>query len=423
MEVVLATQSFAAPGGSETYILTVAEQLQRLGHRATIFTTMLGEFSDAAIRDRCARVTDRPGKLPSVCDAVVVQDGVLAYRLAELYPTTPQVFRAASDLYDLQLPPALPGLTGAVVVLSERVARRVRALAVGHEVHRLHQPVDTERFTPAGPLPRKPRKALLLGNYLRGDRLETITRGLEEHGIEHVQIGATGLPSTAPERALRNVDIVVAKGRAALEGMACGKAVFLHDQFGTDGWITPERYEAMEADNFAGQATTAVGSSEFVIDEIGRYAASMGPLNRELAISHHGARRHAQELCEIFPSVQRPAHDPAAPLTELARLVRLQWLTEGRAIEADRAVNDATEYARALEQQRDELLSRESEFHAKAAYADTLQAERDELLRRNQALNAELNRYRELAGTRRFRLGIGLGRLADTTRRATRRGR
>jgi hypothetical protein len=420
MEIILATQGFAAAGGSETYILTVAEQLERLGHRATIFTTTMGEFSDAAIRDRCARVADRPGKLPGACDAILVQDGVLAYQLAKLYPTTPQVFRAASDLYDLQLPPAIPGLTGAVVVLSERVARRVRALAVGHEVHRLRQPVDTERFKSSGPLPRRPRKALLLGNYLRGDRLETITRGLEEHGIEHVQVGARGLPSTAPERALRDVDIVVAKGRAALEGMACGKAVFVHDQFGTDGWITPERYEAIEADNFAGQATPAVGSSEFVIDELGRYAASMGPLNRELAISHHGARRHAQELCELFPNVRRPAHDPAAPLTELARLVRMQWLTEGRAIEAEAAVHGATEYARALEHQR-------AEFRAKAAnaiaHADTLQAERDELLGRNQELNAELDRYRELAGTRRYRLGIGLGTLADTTRRATGRRR
>jgi hypothetical protein len=50
-------------------------------------------------------------------------------------------------------------------------------------------------------------------------------------------------------------------------------------------------------------------------------------------------------------------------------------------------------------------------------------AKRDELLGRNQELNAELDRYRELAGTRRYRLGIGLGRLADTTQRATRRGR
>ena len=36
MNVALATLGFASPGGSETYVLTVAEQLKRLGHGVTI---------------------------------------------------------------------------------------------------------------------------------------------------------------------------------------------------------------------------------------------------------------------------------------------------------------------------------------------------------------------------------------------------
>ena len=114
MRITLATHGFAAPGGSETYLLTVAEQLQRLGHEPTILASDLGAMSEFA-GERGIEVTSSPGALADGGDAMIVQDAILAYQLADRCPETPQVFRAASDMHDLQLPPALPGLVGAVV--------------------------------------------------------------------------------------------------------------------------------------------------------------------------------------------------------------------------------------------------------------------------------------------------------------------
>ena len=68
-----------------------------------------------------------------------------------------------------------------------------------------------------------------------------------------------GRSSASTSRAaLENADIVVGKSRAALDAMACGRAVYLYDMFGGDGWVTPDTYAAMEADQFAGQATDRV---------------------------------------------------------------------------------------------------------------------------------------------------------------------
>ena len=50
MEVVLSAQHFASIGGAETYLLTVAEQLQRLGHGVMIHAQELGEMADEAMR-------------------------------------------------------------------------------------------------------------------------------------------------------------------------------------------------------------------------------------------------------------------------------------------------------------------------------------------------------------------------------------
>jgi len=414
MRITLATHGFASPGGSQTYVQTVAEQLQRLGHEVLIFTAQLGAMSDFA-RDRGLEVSSDPEALDRRCDAVLVQDSIMAYELAERLPETPQLFRAASDLYDLQLPPALPGVVDAVVVCSERVRRRVRHLAMRHAIHRLRQPIDTERFVPAGDPAASPRRAVLLGNYLGGKRLDLVREALGRRGVRCERVGAKSESTCAPEQAIWSADIVVAKGRAALEGMACGKAVFVFDHFGGDGWVTPERYSAMEADNFAGHSGRPISTPELLDDELDRYSPGMGTVNRELTTAYHGARTHTAELCALLRDADAPAELDGAPLRELARLVRLQWLAEVRALNLEersrRASGDAerarAELARARLEHADEL----DELSAR------LERERVDHATEVSALDAELDCLRALTQTRRVRLGVRLGAIADSARR------
>ena len=51
-----------------------------------------------------------------------------------------------------------------------------------------------------------------------------------------------------------DADIVIGKARVIVEAMASGRAAYVYDHNGGDGWVTPERYELLEADNFGGQA-------------------------------------------------------------------------------------------------------------------------------------------------------------------------
>ena len=101
----------------------------------------------------------------------------------------PQVFRASSALVDLHLPPQLAETCQGVVVLNDRLDRLVRSLAVVPEVTRLRQPVDIERFVPLGPISEAPRRALLLGNYLEGERRRVLVEACESLGIEVMQLG------------------------------------------------------------------------------------------------------------------------------------------------------------------------------------------------------------------------------------------
>ena len=304
MEIALATNGLVGIGGSETYLLTVAEHLRRLGHGVVVHAEEGGAMSEL-MEARGLRVEIGERGLPETCDAILVQDATMAYALADRWPEAPQVFRAPSALYDFQSPPQLPGVVAAVVVCSDRMARHVEAMAGEREIVRLRQPIDIKRLCPRGEIRERPRRALLLGNYVAGRRRELIAEAWGEAGVECVSIGAHGSTAPDPAAEIAAADIVVGKARAILDAMACGRAAYVLDVAGGDGWVTEERYAAMEADNFAGQATEWSLDRDRLVADLAGYRPAMGQVNRDLVLAHHDA-------ADAHPGARR-AVPPARP--------------------------------------------------------------------------------------------------------------
>jgi hypothetical protein len=408
MRIVLSTSSLAAIGGSETYVVTVADHLQRLGHDVWLHALEHGSGSQLAER-LGVRLAYR---LPDEPDVLIVQDGVVACRLALSYPRTPQVFVAHSDLFDLQLPPQLPELTAVVVALYDRVERRIRALALDLDVVRLTQPVDVERFKPMSPLRERPRVALAFGNYVHGDRLALLRRACRRAGLElrHVGRHATtpparsthrdpgdsvgsatvrrlafrlagrlggerlallcrtceraglelrrlgldvGDPPHYPAYLLNEADIVFGKARVIHEAMACGRAAYVFDHNGAEGWVTPTRYATLVADNFGGQSSPSAIDEDRLVADLGRYDPGMGTANRDLAVAHHGATKHAAALVEVLRrAVPRTSPCPG-PLEELARTIRLLHRAEARAFASAAEIGRLASRVHALQNELD----------------------------------------------------------------------
>ena len=379
---MLGHQELTAPGGSETYLLTVAEHLQRLGHEVTIFTLRAGKLADVAV-GRGLRVTASEAELPKHCDGILAQDSVVSLLLAERYPRTPQLFVAHAPGFDVQRPPQLADVVSVVIALNDRVLQRVESLAHRHEMVRLRQPVDVHRFAPRGGPRAVPRQVVLLTNYAVGEAREALARTCAGAGLRLEHVGLTGRPSIAPESEIAASDITVGYGRTALEGMSAGRAVYVLGEWGGDGRVTPDSYPALEADGFAGFSSGGPIDGDRLRADFAAYRPEMGQLNRQLVWSHHHAMDHADELVALFRRLAPTGPRPQLPLREMARLVRLQWQTEGR--------------------------------------ASTLAAE-------SEALRAELDREREagaaarrevaaLKATRRYRLGSLLARPLELLRR------
>jgi hypothetical protein len=322
MRLVLATNHLGL-GGSESYLLTVAEQLDRLGHEAVLYTPEPDRGVEVA-RERGITVIHE-ADLDDDYDAALVQDAGVCLQIADRCPRLPQLFVAHSAKFDLQAPPQLGGMVGAIVALNDRVARRMRSYATEVEVVRLRQPIDTERFVPRGALPEVPRSALLLSNTPNEDRLEMLEEACAEAGLRLSRLGGPSGHTADVRPALAEAEVVIGYGRSILEAMAVGRAAYVYDWKGGDGWITPESYPAIEADGIAGGAGIATIDIVRLAGDLRRYSASMGPVNHDLVIAHHRAGVHAQELVRLLERLAQPASRPRAPLQEMARLVRLEW--------------------------------------------------------------------------------------------------
>lgn len=363
MRIVVATHELVGHGGSEVYALTAADHLQRLGHDVWLHAPELGASAERAVALGVRTVAE--AELPDDPAVLLVQDGVVAYALADRYPSVPQVFVAHSDIFDLQLPPQLPGPVAAVVTLYDRVDRRVRALGLELPVVRLPQPVDVERFKPVAPLQDRPRTALLLGNYVYGQRLAMVQRACARAQIELLHFGAHGSGATAsPWDVLNRADVVFGKARVIHEAMACGRAAYVFDHNGGEGWVTQENVAALAADNFGGQSHPIAVDEDRLVADLGDYDPAMGLVNRDFVVARHSATKHVASLVEVLRGAAEARSDafPAdAPLRELSRLVRLYHRADALAF--------------GLHARNEQLTARERELEAALATERTRCAE------------------------------------------------
>ena len=417
MLIVVSHLEMVGFGGTESYVLTVAEGLERLGHDVVVHAPEVGP-SAAFARERGVRVVAGEAELPARCDAVFAQDAVTAYALARRYPDAARVFVAHSGAFAVQSPPQLEDACHGVVVMNDRLRKRTEGLARRLPVARLRQPIDLQRFCfqTMNVGQQRPPRVLLLSNYTTPARASMVEHACAAAGLELRRVGAKTVATPTPEHEIASAEIVLTLGRGALEAMAGGRAAYVFGDAGGDGWVTPDTYAALEADGFSGRALgEAIGADRLAADLAG-WTEELGELGRDLACTHHAANDHCLQLLELVERLGR-AHpaDPEAA-AELARLARLEWKqnmgARQAAVQTDAARAESYRLGVETHELRQELAAAQATL---AAVESARRAETD-------ALRDELTRLR---GTRRYRAAGLLAKPLDRLRalRGSRAGR
>jgi Glycosyltransferase Family 4 len=376
---VLITHAKFLLGGSETYAVTVAEQLERLGHEVTFFAGEASPQGRDLLASRGLRLeTGEPGALAGRddFDVVLAQDAAGAYAVSA-ERQIPTVF-VVHGLALFEHPPQGLRPLPPVVVLNERMGEHVAAMGRKHEIVRLRQPIDIQRFK-ARPARPEARRVLVFSNYLQDDRMAMVQRACDDLGLELMTMGAGGRTSITPQEQIAAADIVVGYGRSVLEGMAMGRAAYVWDRGGGDGWVTPESYPELEADGFSGGATKAIIDVDRLRDDLAAYRPELGPLGYDLIRNHHSAQRHAEALIEVFERDPSTFPDP------------------------DPAGENLSLLARAGARLLDDVGSFENQLRDQTQVGDGLRAESADLLRRLEEVGTagEIERQRRVAAEQR----------------------
>src|SRR5947209_2272347 len=113
MRFVIAQRRLATPGGSETFVLTLAEHIAKLGHEVVVHALELGLAATLA-EQRSIHVVRHETQLPEWADATLALDRVMAIDLARRYPGATRLY-AMHNADEIWLPPPEPGVVAATL--------------------------------------------------------------------------------------------------------------------------------------------------------------------------------------------------------------------------------------------------------------------------------------------------------------------
>lgn len=418
MKIVIGHANFAWYGGTETYMMTVATDLQALGHEVVICSCdgQLGPISMDA-RGEGLTVVDNIGSLPVEVDATIANDASSAFELAGRFPDAVRIMVAHSDFYPLQWPPQMTGVCDVVVTLNDRVARHISAMANVPRLERLRQPVDVGRFSPAARSVSQLQRVLVLGNYVGGSSAKELEAACRQAGVEVSFAGTPTIVAERPEQVIAEHDAVIGLGRCIVEAMACGRAAYVFGIAGGDGWVTADNYAALEADGFGGLAGTGVVSGPQIAAAFNDWRPDMGVINRRLVGAHHNSLVHARALVELLNSLAEADGSPVGASddvalsrtasAELARRTRLEHRTWVRFMTAVASLAEARTNLAEATNQRDQAL----------ATLDGVTKQRDRALAKLDRVTKQRDRARSrlesVYRSRRYRLAASLASPAD----------
>jgi hypothetical protein len=331
MRILIALRQPSLGGGVRGHTETVARELQHTGHDVLIFSHDDLPWRDAMERTGL-RTTGSLAALEGHFDVAIAHDQPSAFDLLAARGDIPLTFVWHGNIYDVDMAPQLDDAVRIIFQPYGPLPTRADATAAKARIVPVRQPIDVERFCPLGPIGERPRRAVAISNYMTDIRRTVLTEACAQLGIEieffgfHEQRG----PTRDPQLTMNGADIVFGKARVAMEAMACGRAVFVFDVFGTDGFVDEHNIEALLSRGMGGSSTPMTTSVDQIVEELGRYDQRMGMVNRDLARHHFPVSQHAATLVnaieEMLGAEQNvPCNDGAF---ELARLSRTSWYFE-----------------------------------------------------------------------------------------------
>jgi hypothetical protein len=273
LRILITNNTLAERAGSELYVRDVAQSLLKRGHTPIAYSANLGEVAKE-LRALTIPIVDNLDLLSTPPDLIHGQHHVETMTALLRFPNVPAVFVCHGWLPLEETPPRFPRILRYVAVDHAVRDRLIYERAIPEErVRVILNFVDLQRFKVRGPLPAKPRRALVFSNKMsEGAGLGAVREACAREGIALDAVGMNaGGACARPEELLGRYDLVFAKARCALEAMAAGTAVVLCDTAGVGPLVTTGNLERLRPFNFGIRILQEGLTPDALAREIARY--------------------------------------------------------------------------------------------------------------------------------------------------------
>lgn len=320
LRILFTNITLASRTGTEVYIKEAALGLLRRGHTPLVYSPDLGEIAEEIRAATVSVVNDlsRLGEPPDVIHGHHHQQAMTALLH---FPGVPAIFATHDWMAWHDAPPLFPRIRRYLAVDWTNRDRIVFEHGIPEErVKVLLNWVDLERFPPRGPLPERPRRALVFSNYAREDtHLPAIQEACRRAGLPLDVVGSgVGQSLVNPGDVVAEYDLVFAKAKSALEASAVGTAVVLCDHRGLGPMVTSAELDALRRLNLGLRTLRSPLVPDLILREIQRYnardAAEVSRRVREAA----GLEPALDRLVALYEEVigEHEREGPADPVEE-----------------------------------------------------------------------------------------------------------
>jgi glycosyltransferase involved in cell wall biosynthesis len=322
MKILLGNNTLSMLAGSETWMLTLATQLVKMGHDVTAFSPDLGLIATKleAMGVKCVKelVSENGVKAfdyvldedKSKFDVVICAHYQITKYIHSMLPSTPIIGVIHGIIHkNEQTGEIYPEHPVTEFKIDQYVAVSEEIQGILKQVYNIDSVIirnfiDLDRFKKTKINPT-PRKFLVNSNYWGvEDEINKIIKEVSVHyGAELYGIGVNFASTFEVEEIIKDVDIVIGMGRSVLEGIAMGKLGICHGRWGTGGVINPGNIFKIRERNFSGRSelpSTVLATSQELIEQIDKYYTQKNVDEvYKIVKKDHNAKIAAEQLIEI----------------------------------------------------------------------------------------------------------------------------
>ncbi len=303
VKILLTCGGLGAVAGVQAYVRDLAAWLLAHGHAPIVYGPRHGRTA-AQLGRLTVPVTDDLTTIGVAPDVIHGNSSVETMTALLYFTQTPALYVCHGWRADFDAP-RFPRILQYVAVDDTCADRLLYRESIPPEkIVTLLNAVDTGRFrTRPEPLPSVPRRALVFGNSAHAaSHVAVIERACRQAGIAVDVVGEfAGTAVENPESVLTRYDLVFAKAKCALEGMASGAAVIVCEGPGLAGLVTTSNVARLRRLNFGIRSLSTPLTVEGVSAAIAAYdphdAANVSKIIRDTA-SADDLHQQTLTLCE-----------------------------------------------------------------------------------------------------------------------------